>query len=179
MTYSTIVQHTLINHLNSHRQAWYPLDAGSTRSTNSISTYLLISRAWGKAISRHWNHYDEIMTLGVEVHMYMCGIVPRTGKRDDWTIDNSFCWAMHSWTGSPAIKQQLIVLSGKRACLQHFPNAIFHWYFQNYSVKILYAIIDWEYLEISKWWIMGYSLSCPIELITDIYDIVLNLHSTG
>ena len=123
-------------------------------------------KGMGKSyIKAFWTHYDEIMTLGVKVHMYMCGIVPREGKRDDWTIDNSFCWAMHFWTGSPsAIKQQIIVLSGKTACLQHFLNVIFHWYFQNYSVKILYAIIDWEYLEILKWWIMGYSLSCSIEI---------------
>ena len=132
-------------------------------------------------IKAFWTHYDEIMTLGVKVHMYMCGIVPRAGKRDDWTIDNSFCWAMHSWTGSSAIKQRLIVLSGKRACLQNFPNAIFHWYFQNYSVKILYAIIDWEYLEISNYELWDTRYHVLLKLITDIhvYVIVLNLNSTG
>ena len=32
-----------------------------------------------------------------------------------------------------------------RACLKHSHNAIFHWNYQKYSVKILYAIIDWVF----------------------------------
>ena len=31
---------------------------------------------------------------------------------------------------------------GNRACIQQAHNAIFHWNFQKYSVKVIYAIID-------------------------------------
>ena len=49
-----------------------------------------------------------------------------------------------------------------RVCL-HSHHAIFYWYFQEYSVKILHAIIDRVCLGIPKWCIVGYSLPCPIE----------------
>ena len=41
-------------------------------------------------------------------------------------------------------------------------NAMFHWNFQKYSVRVLYAIIDWVCRGIPKWCIVGYSLTCPI-----------------
>ena len=41
-----------------------------------------------------------------------------------------------------------------------FHNAIFHWNFKIYSVKILLAIIDWLCLGIPKWCIVGYLFTC-------------------
>ena len=44
-----------------------------------------------------------------------------------------------------------------RVCEQNSHCAIFHWNYQNYSVKIIYAIIDWVCLGFPKWCIVGFS----------------------
>ena len=51
-----------------------------------------------------------------------------------------------------------------RACLQHSHNAIFHWTLQNYSVKVLYAIIDWGSGNSKIMLNVGYSLTCSISV---------------
>ena len=48
-----------------------------------------------------------------------------------------------------------------KACYQHSQShtAIFHWNFQKYSVKFIYAIIDWVWLGFPELCIVGYSLT--------------------
>ena len=41
--------------------------------------------------------------------------------------------------------------TNNRACSHHSHNATFDWNFQKYSVKILYAIIDWEFQNNALW----------------------------
>ena len=45
-----------------------------------------------------------------------------------------------------------------------------------YSVKIIYAIIDWVYPGLPKWCIVGYSLTCPIAML-NIYALIFRLRS--
>ena len=56
-----------------------------------------------------------------------------------------------------------LVVSVNYGITTTFPQCSFHWNFQKYSVKILYAIIDWVCLGIPKHWLVGYLLTCPIE----------------
>ena len=70
------------------------------------------------------------------------------------------CYEIHS-------EQSVSLMSGylkhdNRACQQHSHNAIVHRNFQKYSVKYIYAIIDWVCLEFPKWCIVGYLLAYPI-----------------
>ena len=46
----------------------------------------------------------------------------------------------------------------------HHNDVFFHRNCQKYSVKIIYTIIDWVCLGIPEWCIVGYSVTCPINL---------------
>ena len=105
------------------------------------------------------NHYQFNGTHRVTHCLVIIWNIP--SPRSFWT--NTFLTYMYVKKEKPFVYRPF---SQIMACKQHSHNAIVHLNFQKYSVKILYAIMDWVCLGQPKQSIVGYSSTCPFMAMT-------------